>query len=80
MIEPGTFVDMGEVAVNPSRYICAKGVTVIGIGGDTLRQYPGALRMIERHADRLRLGSVVSSQVGLGVWRTPSKAPRQVER
>jgi threonine dehydrogenase-like Zn-dependent dehydrogenase len=66
VIEPGTFVDMGEVAVNPSRYICAKGVTVIGIGGDSLRQYPGALRMIERHADRLRLGSVVSSQVGLG--------------
>lgn len=63
VIEPGTFVDMGDVGVNPSRDICTKGVTVIGIGGETLPQYAPALRMLDRHAERLRM--LVSHQVGL---------------
>lgn len=53
VIEPGTFVDMGDVGVNPSRDICTKGVTVLGVGGETLPQYAPALRMLHRHADRL---------------------------
>jgi threonine dehydrogenase-like Zn-dependent dehydrogenase len=53
VIEAGTFVDMGDVAINPSRDICTKGVTVIGIGGETLPQYAPALRLLERHAERV---------------------------
>ena len=63
VIEPGTFVDMGDVGVNPSRDICTKGVTVIGVGGETLPQYAPALRMLERHRDRFL--PLVSHQVGL---------------
>jgi L-iditol 2-dehydrogenase len=63
VVEPGTFVDMGDVGVNPSRDICTKGVTVIGVGGETLPQYAPALRMLDRHAARLRM--LVSHQVGL---------------
>jgi L-iditol 2-dehydrogenase len=63
VIEPGTFVDMGDVGVNPSRDLCTKGVTVIGIGGETLPQYAPALRMLDRHSERLRM--LVSHQVGL---------------
>jgi threonine dehydrogenase-like Zn-dependent dehydrogenase len=65
VIEPGTFVDMGDVPVNPSRDICTKGVSIIGIGGETLPQYAPALRMLERHADRGPLERLVSHQVGL---------------
>ncbi len=65
VVEPGTFVDMGDVGVNPSRDICTKGVTVIGVGGETLPQYAPALRMLERHADRLGVRSLVSHRVGL---------------
>jgi threonine dehydrogenase-like Zn-dependent dehydrogenase len=63
VIEPGTFVDMGDVGVNPSRDICTKSVTVIGIGGETLPQYAPALRMLDRHAARFR--ALVTHRVGL---------------
>jgi len=66
VIEPGTFVDMGDVPVNPSRDICTKGVTIIGIGGETLPQYAPALRMLDRHASRLPLDRIVTHRVGLG--------------
>jgi threonine dehydrogenase-like Zn-dependent dehydrogenase len=65
VIEPGTFVDMGDVPVNPSRDLCTKGVTVIGIGGETLPQYGPALRMLDRHRQRLPLAQLVSHRVGL---------------
>lgn len=65
VIEAGTFIDMGDIAVNPSRDICAKGVTVIGVGGDTLSQYAGALRMIDRHAERLELSAAITDRIGL---------------
>ena len=53
VIEPGTFVDMGDVPVNPSRDIVTRSITIIGIGGETLPQYAPALRMLERHGERL---------------------------
>jgi L-iditol 2-dehydrogenase len=63
VIEPGTFVDMGDVGVNPSRDICTKGVTVLGVGGETLPQYAPALRMLGRHAERF--APLVTHRVGL---------------
>jgi len=63
VIEPGTFVDMGDVGINPSRDICTKGVTVIGVGGETLPQYAPALKLLARHAERLR--PLVTHRVGL---------------
>jgi L-iditol 2-dehydrogenase len=65
VVEPGTFVDMGDVGVNPSRHICTKGVTIIGVGGETLTQYGPALRMLERHANRLPLDRLLTHRVGL---------------
>jgi threonine dehydrogenase-like Zn-dependent dehydrogenase len=63
MIEAGTFVDMGDVPVNPSRDIGTKGVTVIGVGGETLPQYAPAVRMLARHGEPLR--RVVTHRVAL---------------
>lgn len=65
VIEPGTFVDMGDVPVNPSRDIVTRSITIIGIGGETLPQYAAALRMLDRHAERLQLRRLVSHHVGL---------------
>jgi threonine dehydrogenase-like Zn-dependent dehydrogenase len=63
VIEPGTFVDMGDVGVNPSRDICTKGVTILGIGGETLPQYAPALKMLARHSELFR--PLISHLVGL---------------
>jgi L-iditol 2-dehydrogenase len=65
VVEPGTFVDMGDVPVNPSRDICTKGVSIVGVGGETLPQYAPALRMLDRHADRLPFRRLVTQRVGL---------------
>jgi threonine dehydrogenase-like Zn-dependent dehydrogenase len=65
VIEPGTFVDMGDVPINPSRDIVTRSVTIIGIGGETLPQYAAALRMLDRHADRLGLAGLLTHRVGL---------------
>ena len=50
VIEPGTFVDMGDVGINPSRDICTKGVTIIGVGGETLPQYAPGAALLARNA------------------------------
>ena len=39
VIEAGAFVDMGPVPINPNSQMCIKGVTILGIGGETLDQY-----------------------------------------
>jgi len=63
VVEPGTFVDMGDVGVNPSRDICTKGVTILGIGGETLPQYAPALKMLARHAGLFE--RLITHRVGL---------------
>src|SRR4029079_2995021 len=65
VVEPGTFVDMGDVPVNPSRDIVSRSVTIVGIGGETLPRYAAALRMLERYGERLGLARMVSHRVGL---------------
>jgi threonine dehydrogenase-like Zn-dependent dehydrogenase len=54
---------MGDVGVNPSRDICTKGVTILGIGGETLPQYAPALKMLARHAGVFR--GLITHRVGL---------------
>ena len=65
VIEAGAFVDMGPVAVNPNRHICTPGVTVLGIGGETLEQYAPSLAMLARHRDRLPFAAAITHLVGL---------------
>ncbi|MGZ4431956.1 MAG: zinc-binding dehydrogenase, partial [Gaiellales bacterium] len=65
VIEAGAFVDMGPVAINPNRDVCIKGVTILGVGGETLSQYAPALRMLARHQHRLPFGRVVTHRVPL---------------
>ena len=64
-VEAGAFVDMGAIEVNPNRHICIKGVTILGIGGETLPQYGAALRMLARHQARLPFGRAITHRVDL---------------
>jgi len=65
VIEAGAFVDMGPVAINPNSQVCSKGVTILGVGGETLDQYQPALEMMTRHRDRLPFARAITHRVPL---------------
>jgi threonine dehydrogenase-like Zn-dependent dehydrogenase len=65
VIEAGAFVDMGPVPINPNSQVCIKGVTLLGIGGETLDQYRPALDMLTRHRDRLPFARAITHRVSL---------------
>ena len=46
VVEAGTFVDMGPVAINPNSDICTKNVSVIGVGGETATSYLPSMRLM----------------------------------
>jgi L-iditol 2-dehydrogenase len=63
VIEAGAFVDMGRVEIDPNRDVCIKDVTILGVGGDDLEQYPASLRLLTRH--RERFAPLLTHRVGL---------------
>ena len=65
VVEAGTFVDMGPVAINPNADICTKNVTVVGIGGETATSYRPAMRLMAANMRRLPLDKIVSHRFGL---------------
>jgi threonine dehydrogenase-like Zn-dependent dehydrogenase len=65
VIEAGAFVDLGPVPVNPNRHVCVRGLTVLGIGGETALQYAPALRMLARHQNRLPFRQAITHRVSL---------------
>jgi L-iditol 2-dehydrogenase len=65
VIEAGAFVDMGPVPINPNSHVCIKGVTILGVGGETLDQYQPSLDMLGRHQGRLPFARAITHRVGL---------------
>ena len=65
VIEAGAFVDMGPVPINPNSQVCNPGVTILGVGGETLDQYRPSLDMLARHRDRLPFARAITHRVGL---------------
>jgi len=65
VVEAGAFVDMGGVCVNPNADICAKNVSVVGIGGELATAYLPSMRLLASNLDRLPLRSVVSHRLPL---------------
>jgi threonine dehydrogenase-like Zn-dependent dehydrogenase len=65
VIEAGAFVDMGPVPINPNSQVCIKGVTIFGVGGETIDQYQPALDMLTRHRDRLPFARAITHRVPL---------------
>src|SRR5438105_3527404 len=65
VVEAGTFVDMGPVAINPNADICTRNVTVIGVGGETATSYVPAMRLMAANLKRLPLERFVSRRFDL---------------
>jgi threonine dehydrogenase-like Zn-dependent dehydrogenase len=65
VVEAGTFVDMGPVAINPNSDICTKNVTVIGVGGETATSYLPSMRLMAANLKTLPLDKFVSHRFGL---------------
>lgn len=60
VVEAGTFVDMGPVAINPNSDISARNVSVLGIGGELATEYEPSMRLMLENLDRYPLRSIVS--------------------
>ena len=65
VVEAGTFVDMGPVAINPNSDICTKNVSVIGVGGETATAYLPSMRLMAANLDRLPFDRFVSHRMPL---------------
>jgi len=65
VVEAGTFVDMGPVAINPNADICTRNVTVIGVGGETATSYIPAMNLLVRNLDRLPLTEIITHRMPL---------------
>jgi threonine dehydrogenase-like Zn-dependent dehydrogenase len=64
VIEAGAFCAAGAVQLDPN-LVCAKGIAVLGVGGEVLQQYAPALRMLTRHRDRLPFGRMITHRIAL---------------
>jgi len=60
VVEAGAFVDMGPVTINPNSDICARNVSVIGIGGEKATEYVPSMRLMAANLDRYPFRSIVS--------------------
>ena len=65
VVEAGTFVDMGPVAINPNSDICTKNVSVIGVGGETSTSYLPSMRLMAANLRRLPFERIVSHRMPL---------------
>jgi threonine dehydrogenase-like Zn-dependent dehydrogenase len=60
VVEAGAFVDMGSVLINPNSDICARNVSVIGVGGEKATEYEPSMRLMAANLDRHPLRNIVS--------------------
>ena len=65
VVEAGTFVDMGPVAINPNADICTRNVTVVGVGGETATSYLPSMRLMAANLKRLPFDRFVSHRFPL---------------
>ena len=65
VVEAGTFVDMGPVAINPNSDICTRNVSVLGIGGETATSYSASMRLMAANLKRLPFERFISHRFRL---------------
>jgi threonine dehydrogenase-like Zn-dependent dehydrogenase len=59
VLEVGAFVDLGDRAFNPS-VLCARNLTLVGVGGEDARSYEGSLRLLARHHEHVPFARAVT--------------------
>lgn len=65
VVEAGAYVGTGAATVNPNSDICARGVTVMGIGGETPENYLPTMRRLVAWQDWIKDAELVSRRIGL---------------
>ena len=60
IVEAGAFVDMGPVQINPNSDICARNVSIVGVGGERATEYEPVMRLMAANLDRYPLREIVS--------------------
>ncbi len=65
VVEAGTFVDMGPVAINPNSAICTRNVAVLGIGGEIAPGYDASMRLMAANLERYPLREIVTHRFPL---------------
>jgi L-iditol 2-dehydrogenase len=65
VIEPGTFVDMGPVGINPNSDICTPNVSIVGVGGETAASYGPSMALMASNLDRYPLDKIVTHEFSL---------------
>jgi L-iditol 2-dehydrogenase len=70
LVEAGNFSDLGDVAINPHRHLCSKGVRIMGVGGEEPAAYGPSLRQMARYMRHYPLQEFVSHQFGLNAVET----------
>jgi threonine dehydrogenase-like Zn-dependent dehydrogenase len=60
IVEAGAFVDMGAVQINPNSDVCARNVSVVGVGGEKATEYEPSMRLMVANLDRYPLRRIVS--------------------
>ncbi|HEY7198306.1 MAG TPA: zinc-binding dehydrogenase [Gaiellaceae bacterium] len=64
VLEAGAFVDLGDRAFNPS-VLCARNLTLLGIGGEDSRVYDSTLRLLARHHATFPFAEAVTHRLPL---------------
>jgi threonine dehydrogenase-like Zn-dependent dehydrogenase len=49
LVEAGNFSDLGEIAINPHRHLCAKSARILGVGGEEPGAYGPSMRQMARY-------------------------------
>lgn len=65
LVEAGNFSDLGEVAINPHRHICAKSARILGVGGEEPAAYGPSMRQMARYMQAYPLKEFVSHRFPL---------------
>ena len=65
LVEAGNFSDLGEVAINPHRHLCAKSVRILGVGGEEPAAYRPSMRQMVRYMRQYPLEQFVTDRFGL---------------
>jgi threonine dehydrogenase-like Zn-dependent dehydrogenase len=65
LVEAGNFSDLGDVAINPHRHLCSKGIRILGVGGEEPAAYGPSLRQMARYLRYYPLRELVSHRYGL---------------
>jgi L-iditol 2-dehydrogenase len=60
IVEAGAFVDMGPVAINPNSDLCARNVSVLGVGGEKATEYVPVMQLLAANLERYPLDTIVS--------------------